>query len=369
MALLLMLLLASCSYDETTKETGHKGKARINPFLAAERFLEEYDYEVVSKPGWPELDGDMSMAVFPASAITAKAYVNDLDDWVYYGGHAVILLDGGESHLNDWNGYGFADTYNLDEFSEAFLEWTDDAGFEFDSFESDSDGRDTKDPTESIVSGGEEYEVFMEAYLQPLNQEGERVMIESRSFGEGRVTFVAEARPFRNRWIGEHDHAELLLAIAESSPYHGSIAFVRNVSLSFWSLLWERAWPAVVALILLVVFWLWKSLPRSGPLDSHESVSDLRAYDHHLEALGDFHWRLDRAQGLLRPLREGILERAQRLALATGNRETDVFELIAERAGVSRERVERAMTYERPKDAGAFTRLIADLQAIHLSIP
>src|SRR5690606_6228297 len=138
-------------------------------------------------------------------------------------------------------------------------------------------------------------------------------------------------RPIRNRYIGDHEHATLLLALAEASPYGGTITFVRNASLSFWKLLWERGWPAVVVLLVLVVLWLWKNLPRFGPLDSLETESGLRAYDHHLEALGDFHWRLDRGEGLLRPLRDGLLERAHRLALTTGQAEVDVFALMAER--------------------------------------
>jgi len=209
----------------------------------------------------------------------------------------------------------------------------------------------------------------MEARVCPENQKGKATMIRSLKHQEGRITFVADARPFRNRWIGDYDHAELFLALHDASPYEGTTAFVRNVSLSFFGLLWSRAWPAVTALIVLIVFWLWKNLPRVGPLDSVESTSEVRSYEHHLEALGDFHWRLDRAEGLLRPLRAGLIERAQRLALTSGNREADVFQLIADRAGISRERAERAMTFERSKDGSTFTQLVADLQTIHLSIP
>jgi hypothetical protein len=195
------------------------------------------------------------------------------------------------------------------------------------------------------------------------------VSLASTEFGGGRLTVVADARPFRNRYIGDYEHASLLAYLAELSPDHGSIHFIRNASLSFWALLWERAWAFVVGLLALTAFWLWKNLPRFGPLDSKEAAGTLRAYDLHLEALGDFHWRLDRGEGLLRPLRQSLLERAHRLALASGRADLDVFELMAGRAGISRERAERAMTFERARDAGSFTRLVADLQQLHLSIP
>ena len=53
---------------------------------------------------------------------------------------------------------------------------------------------------------------------------------------------------------------------------------------------------------------------------------------------------------------------------AAGHRDGDLFEWIARRAGMTRERAERAMTHEQPGDATSFTRVLADLQKIHLSL-
>lgn len=367
MLMVLLCLFASCEYTETTKETGHKGKARINPYLAAERFLESYGYEIERRPGWPRLEDDMMMVVVPVESLTSQGYVKDLDEWVRYGGHAVVLMAWGDSHINDWStrwGAGSA------EIPEVFSEWMAevDMSFEYELEADDDSSGEDKTTAERLRYDGGRFEVFMEAKTQALDDKGKPRMLVSKDYGEGIITLMADARPFRNRYIGDYDHAALLLAVTESSMYGNTVVFVRNASLSFWDLLWERLWPAMVALILLIVFWLWKSLPRFGPLDSFEEVSSLRAYGHHLEALGDFHWRLDRAEGLLRPLRQNLLERAHGLALSSGNREQDVFLLMAERAGMSRERVERAMTFERAKDAGSFTRLVADLQTIHLSM-
>lgn len=364
--LLSLLFFVSCSYEETTKETGYKGKARINPYLAAERFLVEFEFGVENKPGWPDLESDISTVLIPASSLSARGYIDDLDEWSLNGGHVVILMTNGEAYLNDWRTKLTGSFDAEEDLAEPFVDWLDELGVELDY----SPGKKEKPlSVDKLKFQGEEFEVFMEAQVCPKDRKGKARMIHSIKRQEGRVTFVADARPFRNRWIGDYDHADLFLALNDASPYHGTTSFVRNVSLSFFGLLWSRAWPAVTALIVLVVFWLWKNLPRVGPLDSIESTTEGRAYEHHLEALGDFHWRLDRAEGLLRPLREVIIERAQRLALTTGNREADLFGLISERAGITRERAERAMTFERSKDGGTFTQLVADLQTIHLSIP
>ena len=123
----------------------------------------------------------------------------------------------------------------------------------------------------------------------------------------------------------------------------------------------------MIGLLAVVVFWLWKNMPRFGPLRREEARSNARDYDHHLEALGDFQWRLDKGAAMLRPLRDSILERAQRLA-AAGQRQEDLFEWIAQRAAITRDRAARAMSPDRPADPPSFTRLLADLQHIHLSL-
>lgn len=367
LAALVPLLLVACDYVEETRETGHKGRARVNPYLAAERLLERLDHGVTRQSGWPDLDsGELSTVLLPASVLGADGYVVDLERWALRGGHAVVLLENGESYLNDWSqggGWSFSD----EEHPEALESWLERVGIEL------SHGgvvSDSKKSADQVVVEGREFEVWMEA-RSSVGAGGESGLIASVPYGRGRLTVVADARPFRNRYIGDYDHAELLAWLVDLSPSPGyrAVSFIRNASLSFWALLWQRAWAFLVALLLLVGFWLWKNLPRFGPLDSREVEGELRAYDHHLEALGDFHWRLDRGEGLLRPLRESLIERTHRLAIASGQQEVDVFELMAQRAGLTRERAERAMTFERARDAGSFTRLVADLQKLHLSIP
>lgn len=365
LAAVLAVACTACSYVEETRETGHKGRARIDPYLAAERLLERLDQEVLKEPGWPDFDEeDQALVLMPVSVLAADGYVNELEDWVIGGGHAVLFLEHGESHLNDWR--RDRDRLGGPEDPPAALgDWLGRLGMSPEGGGTPADG--AKNSATSVRIGDEEFEVWMESEWRIRTRDGE-VMIASAEYGEGRLTVMADASPFRNRYIGDYEHASLLAYLVEISPYYGSTSFVRDASLSFWALLGSRAWAFLVALLVLTGFWLWKNLPRFGPLDSREVAGSLRAYDHHLEALGDFHWRLDRGEGLLRPLREALLERAHRLALASGRVDADVFELMAGRAGIPRERVERAMTFERARDAGSFTRLVADLQKLHVSI-
>ncbi|MCU0795424.1 MAG: DUF4350 domain-containing protein [Akkermansiaceae bacterium] len=350
------LLLSSCKKVESTREVGHKGMARINPYLAAQRFLGDQGYEVQDALRWPDFDEKSpSMVVLPLSVLNAEGFVDDLAEWVQWGGHAVILLDHAESGVDDWDSL---DGLGWGEEEEALPGegWLQEIGLQVEDAVDES--------TDEVEVEGGKFEVWMES----ARRVGDG-FIDSRELQYGRVTVVADARPFRNRWIGDYDHASLLRSLAELSPDDGPVIFLRFASVSFWTLLWERAWPAVIGLLVVVFLWLWKNLPRFGPLDSKESTNLLRAAGHHLEALGGFHWQLDRARALLHPLRESLMERAQRMAIASGQADADLFELLGERSGIGRERAQRAMLQEAPKDSASFTRLTADLQSIHRSLP
>lgn len=359
---LCAVFFTGCGGTTRTRELGYKGKAKLDAYLAAARFLERYDHEVVNEAGWPELDYDVAMAIVPASVLSTDAYVREMAEWVADGGHLLCLVEYAESYHNDWSKYprGFFDDDEM-RYPEALAEWLEDHGIGL------SEDEDNKAKAERLEVDGKSYEVSAEAAVGVGKNGGGRRVFAQVGFGEGLISVMTDARPFRNRYIDENDHAELLLALAESSPYEGRIVFVRDAGLSLWALLWERGWPVLSGLLAMTVFWLWKNMPRFGPTRREDGKSTLRDYDHHLEALGDFQWRLDKGAAMLRPLRELIQERAQHQA-ASLHRDDDLFEWMARRAGIPRERAERAMTHQHPADPASFTRLVTDLQLIHHSL-
>ncbi len=359
-AILLCLLLAGCGgYTTTRREIGYKGRAKLDAYLAAGRFLERYGFQVTSEPGWPELDHGVAMLIVPAEVISTEAYVREVGEWVSRGGHMLCLVEYGESRHNDWSAFGGISA-DEEAVPEALGEWLDSAGVELEK-------AGEKLTAERIRYNGTAYEVFAESRAAIAGGRDTRRVFRQIPHGEGLVTVMTDARPFRNRYIADHDHAALLLALAESSPYGGRVVIVRDAAISLWTLVWLHGRAGVIGLLAVTVFWLWKNMPRFGPLRREEERSALRDYDHHLEALGDFQWRLDKGAAMLRPLRDSILERAQHQA-AVAHRGADLFEWIAQRADITRERAERAMTHERPPDQTSFTRLLADLQRIHLSL-
>lgn len=350
--LLFAFALTGCDYEEIERETGYKGRARIDPWLAAGRFLEHYGYSVRKQPSWSEPKPGDAVWFVPAEAIGNEAFARTAAKWASQGGHLVLLVERSLATDDDWGG-----SHSV-RIEQALHDMLGRAGLTLEEVKCGGISSD------KIAFGDRTFEAELKSDWQVKRAGGEAGSFASTEYGKGRISVLTDAGPIRNRQIDAKQHAAFLLELVEASPYTGEIVFLRGHTLSVWKLLVEKAWPALIGLALVIVCWLWKNLARFGPLEAAEEPSPLRGYDHHLEALGDFHWRLDRGAALLAPLRTEILERCHQLQARTGRLDADIFALLAERAGVSRERVSRALSEPAPADAAVFTRTVSDLQRI-----
>lgn len=352
LALVFAFALTGCDYEEVEREIGYKGQARIDPWLAAGRFLERYGYSVRKQPSWSEPQPDDAVWFVPAEAIGNEVFARTAATWASHGGHLVLLVENSLAMDDDWGG---SHTVRIE---QALHDMLANAGLTLEKAERSNVLRD------KIAFEDRTFDAELKSGWQVKLAEGEAQSFASTEYGEGRISVLTDAGPIRNRHLDAKQHAAFLLELIEASPYTGEIVFLRGHTLSLWKLLVEKAWPALIGLALVVVCWLWKNLARFGPLEAAEEPSPLRGYDYHLEALGDFHWRLDRGAALLAPLRTEILERCHQLQARTGRLDADIFALLAERARVSRERVNRALSEPAPADAAVFTRTVSDLQRI-----
>jgi hypothetical protein len=353
--LVAAVCLTACNYTEVKREIGYKGKARINPWLAAERFAERSDYEVRSLASWVAPDAGDTVWFVPASVLGNLSFTRRMEDWVEDGGHLVLLVEHAESETNDWSRNSSEPTLE-----PVLLAMLARAGIELKPGE--ASGSPVK--SSSIEFEGESYEVDAKSLSSVAIEGEESGVFASVKNLDGRITVLTDARIFRNRWIADKQHADLLEALIQSTEYEGAVAFLRGSGLSLFGLLGKHLWPVLVALGCLIGLWLWKNLTRFGPVEAAEGASTLRGYEHHLEALGDFQWRLDRATGLLAPLRSQIIERGQRISARAGKRDDDFFQFLADRAELPRERVFRALAEAAPADTFTLTRTAADLQKL-----
>ena len=355
LVLLGILFLTGCDYEEVEREIGYKGKARVNPWLAAERFSKRHGEPVHSHASWKAPDIEDSVWFVPAGVLSNESFNREIEEWVETGGHLVLLVEHAETETNDWSRHA-----ELPQISNALVSMLERSGITLDA------GGFTHDEVKAkeVRLGEEVYEVDAASRAKVSTGDETPGVFTSVPSGDGRISVLTDSRLFRNRWIGDRDHAALLDALILISEYRGGIGFIRGSGLSLWGLLGMHLWPVLIGLLVLTLLWLWKNFTRFGPMESATEPSDLRGYEHHLEALGDFQWRLDRAAALLVPLRAQIVESGQRIATRSGRRDDDFMQFLADRAGISRERVHRALVETSPPDPAILTRTAADLQRL-----
>lgn len=348
---LAALLTASCEFKEVKREVGYKGKARVDPWLAAERFSKRMGHSTESLLHWRAPEMTDAVWFVPAVVFNNRSYVRQAESWTEQGGHLILLIEHASAASHDWS-----KSFLAPDLEEPFREFLHRAGLELEEGASKQVDRFEFD--------GSNYKVNAESKFSVRGQTTNSGLLASVPFGDGQITLVADARIFRNRWIDESDHASLLDAMIDQSEDQGTVVFMRGMELSLWKMVTEHLWALLIGLTLLVLFWLWKNLVRFGPVESAQAPSELRGYDRHLEALGDFQWRVDHASSLLAPLRAQIVELGQRASLRAGCRDQDFFQFLGDRAGIPRDRVFRAMAEVEPSDAPILTRTTADLQKL-----
>ncbi len=355
MVVFAAVLLVGCETKEVKRETGYKGRARVDPWLAAERFCEPYPGVVRSLASWVEPTESDAVWFVPAGLLGNTSFTRRLTAWVERGGHLVVMVDHAEAAHDDWT--KFAPTAPPD---VAFTSMMEDFGVRL--VPREDQGRPFK--AKRIRFGGERFAVDVRSDSRVAEGDGKAGAFVSVQRGPGRLSVLTDGRIFRNRWIAKKDHAALLDALVRADGRAGDIGFTRGAGLSVWGLAREHLWPVLLGLAVLVILWLWKNLSRFGPLEAAAEAPVLRGYEHHLEALGDFQWRLDHAAGLLGPLRSQIVDRGQRACQRSGHRDGDFCHYLADLAGLPQERVQRALSEAAVPDAAILTLTTADLQKL-----
>jgi hypothetical protein len=294
---------------------GLSGEARANPYFAARLLLERLGMRVhqtveVSSP--QALPRGATLVLAAARAKLDPPTVEALLEWVEGGGHLVVGVEGDLER--DW----------LLSSLEVSAEWPQE--------DPDSGGRACPAPDEGSIedvvlpdgrtlkAGFEGGPVLVDQGKGHLwrheSQDGTRIL--ALGWGDGRVTLFSTLRPFDNRHLGKLDHAELLWGVLGDSPSRELflVRYLDSASLPKW--LWERAPLALVAAGVFLLLWLWRVVPRFGPLLPGDGV-DRRSLLEHIRAVGRFHADQRRQGRLLEVLRADCLELFGRVApLARG---------------------------------------------------
>jgi hypothetical protein len=97
------LLLCGCKgrWEDVEKTTGYRGKARVNPFLAAERLLNDLGHQARGAKSLTKMPSHDSVILISGENGLPEGRAKQLLRWTYSGGHLIYCL-GGTRAYNDF---------------------------------------------------------------------------------------------------------------------------------------------------------------------------------------------------------------------------------------------------------------------------
>jgi hypothetical protein len=126
--------------------------------------------------------------------------------------------------------------------------------------------------------------------------------------GKGRIIMQA-SNFYGNKWLREHDHAELLLGLVALNASAKHVTIVRNLVLPKWYVLfWEHYRLALISVACFLLLLLWAAVRRFGPLLPMPE-GERRSLMEHIDASGAWLWNAEGG-------RLQLLEAARRDTLA-----------------------------------------------------
>lgn len=344
---LVGLYFASHERVETEVKFGASGRARVNDYYAAERFLTAMGLEASSAlaiQGLPDTD---TAVLWMAPPSQAPGRMAELRQWVEGGGHLV---------------WGWRAVPGLKGKGLAVPEWLRP------EVEAEAPGGDAQaaDPSASAtatsaVSGEPVPPAETErtpgaptpaplaaegtaAVAQPDELADGRPPFERRPLGTGMVTLLQAPGRYTNRRIAKGPHAwELWLAVRTEPQTRGAVLIAWRDAPSLWQIVWRRAPAAVCALGLTLLVWLWGASRRFGPLVPPRS-RERRSLLEHVVASGHLMWQSGQRARLVadsqHELMRHLLARHPELTDRVGEA---LVQAVVERVGVSAELTRQAL--------------------------
>ena len=352
------------NYEKVPEEewVGPKAVVRLNPLLAAERFLRAMGIPTEGIDNLQQLDelpppGDVLVITTERLTLTPDHY-DRLMAWVRDGGHLIARTREMEWDPNteEWELRGGSDP--LLERLDLELEY----------------GDYLEGPVEVPLDAGEDtllVDFDNWAHFANVNNadeivtQDERTYLVHRTLGDGAVTVLGRLGFMENWYIDEYDHAEFLWQLVHLDHAPDTVWLVHFDEMpALWAWLWTHARPLVLTLLLLFMVWLLAVTRRFGPLQPVPPPTRRRLIEH-VEAAGHFLWRRERRNELVSDVRQALDARMCRVHpgwadLSARERERHLARLTELEPALIHELLHRE-DYAHPQD---FTRLIKTLETI-----
>ena len=356
---------------------GGSEAARRNPFLAAERLLAALGSEVRSFDGPYALDAlpppDATLLFTPQRRTVSAERQAELRRWVEAGGHLVVeaweLWDDEDRRpdlLLDPLGFETVQEIaeppaadSVEEVVEAVLE-----GWKAPDLSSlPVPNRDAPLAVEFDGNFRWDYVGESPTRLRATGEAGDHLI--TIELGRGLLTAVTDGSFLRNDAIGDHDHAEALVRLVRLGGREGPVWVVTG---EHWpgllGPLFRHGRPALAAGALWLAAFVWRSARRRGPLRP-PPPRERRSWLEHLDAVGRYHWRLDRGRSLREADRAILLRELERAHPGWLQRTPESRNaLLAAASGLSHDEVARALASPTEDREARFVEAIRTMERI-----
>jgi len=379
-----LVLLAGCAktrWEEYTK--GYMGKARYEHYLAARILLEDYyGYDAERTRALAQFPDTGTTVIIPAHSISSAGGASRYRRWVERGGHLIYLTSSARPQPWD-NEPVVASDPEADDDPEADFDF----GFAF--------GADDEHPlldefgiglSDDSAEDLEKVRVSSKRLTVSMDMSGRRTLdasgsgarpdvvmgkIESAQLlslpvGSGRLTVFANDRSLRNRYLSEDDNARLLLELVQLHEAH-AVRFIYGEGTSFMAMLAREAWMPLIGLGILTLLWIWKNLPRFGPVIPQIDGGS-RQFTEHIEMGGRFLWRHKSSAALLAPLVSSVLGTFHKKFPHLADSRAALSEYLGENTQLSSAEISEALLPPPIKDPATMTRIVRNLKHIKESL-
>ncbi|HZO00163.1 MAG TPA: DUF4350 domain-containing protein [Burkholderiales bacterium] len=354
------------THDRVTRTewVGPSGEARMNDFLAAERFAERMGFKVSEVRALPDLDALSAsgrLLVPNRRQELSPQKLAELVRWVESGGHMIVEAEP----------LAVPDPL-LDQLAVR---------------------RSAVEPARKplvvqVPGASRRLQVYFGDAMRLETAQAEvhvRAGAHLVSFARGRgmVTVASSLRFARNpgyddyfarigqrpeRSIRAFDHAEFFLHLISLTPGVELVVYFRPERLSLWGFLKEHALPALAAFGLLLALWLWSIIPRFGPVAPDAPPGRRRLLDH-LRASGRYYWVKGLRSRLVVAARDAALRRIARAQPDFANApQSERIARLSSMAGISREDAARFISAAGAMRGADFIRTTQHAQRVHSAL-
>jgi len=155
---------------------------------------------------------------------------------------------------------------------------------------------------------------------------------------QGYISVMISLPFMQNQWIGQNDNARFFWYLTTQGYRKGEVWFIMRHDLpTFLGTLINYSWMFLVSLFIFLVFFIWKSSRRFGPIIM-VSESQRRSLIEHVYACGQFLWNRGERGKLLEALKQALNRKIKTKLLIWDTLSPEKqLDIIMQRTGLKRD--------------------------------